>query len=71
MAISNGSEAGIMVVRRIASRFDIAYSRRIALRVADWLGFSTCKPWSIPYNISTPEEQEFIKDNRDIITRWR
>ena len=34
--------------------------------------FSTCKPWSIPYNSATPEEQaEFIRDNRDAIARWR
>lgn len=66
-----GSWNSKMVARRIADRFGIMCSRRTALRVAGRLGFSTCKPWSIPYNSATPEEQEeFIKDNRDTIARW-
>ena len=60
-----------MLARRIGGRFGVACSRRTALRVAGRLGFSTCKPWSVPYNSATPEEQaEFIK-NRDTIARWR
>ena len=39
--------------------------------VAGRLGFLTCKSRPIPYNSATPEAQEFIKDNRDTIARWR
>ena len=62
-----GSWNAGMLARRIVDKFDvITCSRRTALRIADRLGFSTCKPWSIPYNsATTPEEQAvFIEETR-------
>ena len=66
-----GSWNSRLLARRICGRFGVACSRRTALRVAGRLGFSTCKPWPIPYNSATPEEQEFIRDKRGAIARWR
>ena len=67
-----GSWNSKMVARRILERFGIACSRRTALRVAHRLGFSVRKPWSIPYNSATPEEQaEFIEKMRGTIARWK
>ena len=44
---------------------------RCAVPQAVRLGFSTCKPWSIPYNGATPEERAaFIEEARGIITGW-
>ena len=67
-----GSWNSKMVARRILERFGITCGRRTALRVAHRLGFSVRKPWSIPYNSATPEEQaEFIEKMRGTITRWK
>lgn len=67
-----GSWNSRLLARRICGRLGVACSRRTALRVAGRLGFSTCKPWPIPYNSATPEEQEeFIRDKRGAIARWR
>ena len=67
-----GSWNSRLLARRMGDRFGVACSRRTALRVAGRLGFSTCKPRPIPYNSATPEEQEeFIRDKRGAIARWR
>ena len=67
-----GSWNSKMVSRRILERFSIICSRRTALRVAHRLGFSVRKPWSIPYNSATPEEQaEFIEKTKGTIARWK
>ena len=68
-----GSWNARMLAKRIVDKFGIIpCSRRTALRIADRLGFSTCKPWSIPYNsATTPEEQAaFIEETRETIPRW-
>ena len=66
-----GSWNAKMLARRIGDRFGIIpCSRRTALRIAGRLGFSTCKPWSIPYNSATPEEQAaFIEKMKETIAR--
>ncbi len=67
-----GSWNARMVARRILERLGTTCSRRTALRVAHRLGFSVRKPWSIPWNGATPEEQaEFIEKARAIIARWK
>ena len=68
-----GSWNARMLARRIGDRFGIIpYSRRTALRIAGRLGFSTCKPRSIPYNSATPEEQAaFIEKMKGTIARWK
>ncbi len=67
-----GSWNSGVVARRIGGRFGIACSRRIALRIAGRLGFSTCKPWSIPYNGAAPEEQAaFIERTKWTIAGWK
>ena len=70
---SRGSWNAKMLARRIGDRFGIiSCSRRTALRIASRLGFSICKPWSIPYNNATPEEQAaFIEKMKETITRWK
>ena len=53
-----GSWNAGMIAGRIGDRFGvIPCSRRAALRIADRLGFSTCEPWSVPYDGATPEGQ--------------
>ena len=67
-----GSWNSKMVARRILNRFGITCSRRTALRVARRLGVSVRKPWSVPYNCATSEEQEeFIEKTRTTIARWK
>ena len=68
-----GSWNARMLAGRIGERFGIIpCSRRTALRIAGQLGFSTCKPWSIPYNGATPEDQAaFIEKMKGAITRWK
>ena len=69
---ARGSWNSKMVARRILERFGTICSRRTALRVAHRLGFSVRKPWSIPYNSATPEEQaEFIEKTKATIARWK
>ena len=68
-----GSWNAKMLARRIGDRFGIIpCSRRTALRIAGRLGFSTCKPWFIPYNSATPKEQAaFIEKMKETIARWK
>ena len=68
----HGSWNAKLVARRILERFGVTCGRRTALRVAHRLGFSVRKPWSIPYNCATPEEQaEFIEKTGATIARWK
>ena len=62
-----------MLAGRMGDRFGtIPCSRRAALRIAGRLGFSTCKPWSIPCNSATPEEQAaFIEKMKGAIAGWK
>ncbi|MCE2509149.1 MAG: hypothetical protein J4G04_07650, partial [Nitrosopumilaceae archaeon] len=67
-----GSWNSTMVARRILERFGIICGRRTALGAAHRLGFSVRKPWPIPYNSATPEEQVgFIERTRGTIARWK
>ena len=68
---NRGSWNSKPVARRIGGRFGLECSRRTAPGIAGRLGFSTCRPWSLPYNSATPGEQaEFIREKREAIDRW-
>lgn len=67
-----GSWNARMVARRILERFGIICSQRTALRVANRLGFTVRKPWSVPHNCATPEEQaEFMEEAKETIAKWK
>ena len=63
-----GSWNSKMAARRIDSRFDGVCSRRTALKIAGWLGFSTYKSRSISYNSATPEEYTLNSPGLDLIS---
>ena len=67
-----GSWNAGMIAGRTGDGFGvIPCSRRTILRIAGRLGFSTCEPWSVPYNGATPEgPAAFIEEPRGITTGW-